>query len=93
MGIELRDETDYAGGEVWSLDQGDLRSVTRFAVKFTKEVSRLDVLVANAGVLTRRYEATKDGFESTCVCTFGADFSFLHLVNNASSSFIHRECR
>ena len=62
---ELRDEIGYVGGEVWMLDQGDLRSVVSFADKFNKEVSRLDVLVANAGISTTTYEATKDGYEST----------------------------
>lgn len=62
---ELREETGYAGGDVWMLDQGDLSSVVSFAEKFNKDVSRLDVLVANAGISTSKYEATKDGYEST----------------------------
>jgi NAD(P)-dependent dehydrogenase (short-subunit alcohol dehydrogenase family) len=47
------------------LDQGDFASVSAFVSEFEKQHERLDVLVANAGICTSTYEATKDGWEST----------------------------
>lgn len=82
MCVELREETGYAGGDVWMLDQGDLSSVVSFAEKFNKDVSRLDVLVANAGISTSKYEATKDGYESTCISA-RASLLWHTLINNS----------
>jgi retinol dehydrogenase-12 len=62
---ELREETGYEGGQVMKLDQGDFASVSAFVSEFEKQHERLDVLVANAGICTSTYEATKDDWEST----------------------------
>ncbi|TFL01331.1 hypothetical protein BDV98DRAFT_567919 [Pterulicium gracile] len=61
---ELRKETGYAGGEVRIVDLADFASVTKFAEKFNEEVLRLDIFVANAGMTSMKFEATKDGHES-----------------------------
>lgn len=49
--------------EVAELDLADLKSVHRFAEKFQKTYSRLDVLLNNAGIMTTPYFKTNDGFE------------------------------
>jgi retinol dehydrogenase 12 len=41
--------------EVWQLDMSDYESIKSFAIK-SKSLDRLDVLVANAGVLKNTYE-------------------------------------
>jgi retinol dehydrogenase-12 len=48
---------------VMRLDLASLRSVREFAAAFTKEYSRLDVLIENAGVSTGSRRVTADGFE------------------------------
>jgi NAD(P)-dependent dehydrogenase (short-subunit alcohol dehydrogenase family) len=47
------------------LDHGDFASVSAFVTEFEKVHDRLDVFVANAGISTTNYTATKDGWEST----------------------------
>jgi NAD(P)-dependent dehydrogenase (short-subunit alcohol dehydrogenase family) len=48
---------------VMPLDLASLKSVRAFALAFTAKFSRLDVLVANAGVMTQKRQLTADGFE------------------------------
>ncbi len=48
---------------VLQLDLASLASVRAFAAAFTAKFSRLDVLIENAGVMTRKRELTVDGFE------------------------------
>jgi NAD(P)-dependent dehydrogenase (short-subunit alcohol dehydrogenase family) len=48
-----------------ALDLGDIGSIRSFARAFGERYPRLDVLVNNAGVHTRKRETTRDGFEST----------------------------
>jgi NAD(P)-dependent dehydrogenase (short-subunit alcohol dehydrogenase family) len=43
------------------LDHSDFASVSAFVTQFESEHDRLDVFVANAGISTTKYEATKDG--------------------------------
>lgn len=49
---------------VMELDLTDLDSIKKFATNFTKDYSRLDVLLNNAGIMTTPYRLTKNGFES-----------------------------
>ena len=53
--------------ELWIIDLADFASVRRFGDEFEQDGGRLDILVANAAVLTTKYEKTKDGWESTLV--------------------------
>ncbi|KAJ7861310.1 hypothetical protein B0H14DRAFT_537850 [Mycena olivaceomarginata] len=62
---KLRAETRYEKGEVWIIDLADFSSVKSFADKFEQDGGRLDILVLNAGVTKRTYEATKDGWETS----------------------------
>jgi NAD(P)-dependent dehydrogenase (short-subunit alcohol dehydrogenase family) len=48
---------------VMPLDLASLTSVRAFAAAFVAKFARLDVLVANAGIMTRKRQMTADGFE------------------------------
>lgn len=50
---------------MWELDLASLASVNGFAQRCERELSRLDVLVQNAGMNTFNWVTTEDGFEST----------------------------
>jgi len=50
--------------DVMALDLADLDSVKTFAGEFTKKYGKLDVLVANAGVMNTPEGKTKQGFET-----------------------------
>ncbi|KAF7357962.1 NAD(P)-binding protein [Mycena venus] len=62
---KLKAETGYQKGEVWIIDLADFSSVKNFADKFEQDSGRLDLLVENAGVTKPKYEATKDGWETS----------------------------
>ncbi|KAF7357966.1 NAD(P)-binding protein [Mycena venus] len=62
---KLKAETGYQKGEVWIIDLADFSSVKSFADKFEQDGGRLDLLVENAGVTKPKYEATKDGWETS----------------------------
>ncbi|KAF7376690.1 NAD(P)-binding protein [Mycena sanguinolenta] len=62
---KIKAETGYNNAELWIVDLADFSSVKSFADKFEKNGGRLDILVENAGVATPRYEATKDGWETS----------------------------
>ena len=50
---------------VMPLDLADLASIRAFVAAFTARFPRLDVLVNNAGVTTRKRATTRDGLETT----------------------------
>lgn len=56
--------------DLMPLDLADLDSVRAFAAAFTEKYGRLDVLINNAGILGRKREETKQGFE----LTFGVNY-------------------
>lgn len=60
---ELAARTSSTHLHVMELDLASLASVRAFAAAFLARFARLDVLVANAGVMTRRRELTADGLE------------------------------
>lgn len=63
-----------------SLDLSDLSSVRSFAETFAKTYERLDILIANAGIMACPYGTTKDGFESQFGCNHLAHFLLLKLL-------------
>ncbi|KAF7326425.1 Short chain dehydrogenase sol3 [Mycena venus] len=65
LDTELNAATGYSKAELWIVDLGDFESVKQFADKFERDGGRLDILVANAALSVRKYEATKDGWESS----------------------------
>jgi NAD(P)-dependent dehydrogenase (short-subunit alcohol dehydrogenase family) len=62
---EIVAQTKNDGVVVMALDLGDFASIRAFAAAFAQRFPRLDVLVDNAGVTTRKRTLTRDGFEST----------------------------
>lgn len=60
---DIRGQLPSADLRVMRLDLASLQSVREFAAGFTKEFSRLDVLIENAGVSTGKRQLTVDGFE------------------------------
>lgn len=50
--------------EVWHLDMSSYASVLAFAKKVNADLPRLDVLLANAGMVTRKFRMTEDNEES-----------------------------
>jgi NAD(P)-dependent dehydrogenase (short-subunit alcohol dehydrogenase family) len=56
-------ETGAGELHVMRLDLASLESVRAFATAFTARFTRLDVLVENAGVMTKKRQVTADGLE------------------------------
>ena len=56
-------EFQNADVKVMELDLADLSSIRKFAGKFKKDYSRLDLLINNAGVMVPPHTLTRDGFE------------------------------
>ena len=51
--------------KVFDLDMSNFASVKAFAARVEKEVERVDVALLNAGVTTRYFERSKEGWEQT----------------------------
>ncbi|KZS97483.1 NAD(P)-binding protein [Sistotremastrum niveocremeum HHB9708] len=52
--------------EYWHIDLQSFASVSAFATRFEKEGGgKLDILVENAAIATRKYQKTPDGYESS----------------------------
>jgi NAD(P)-dependent dehydrogenase (short-subunit alcohol dehydrogenase family) len=62
---EIAAQSKNDGVVVMPLDLGDFASIRSFAAAFAQRFPRLDVLVNNAGIVTRQRTVTKDGLEST----------------------------
>ncbi len=61
-------------------DLSDLGSVRRFAQRFSARAQRLDVVVHNAGVMTRERELSVDGLELTFATNVLGPFLLTHLL-------------
>lgn len=61
---EILEQNPEAKVRVMEIDLTDLNSIKNFAANFSKDYSRLDILLNNAGIMTTPYKLTKDGFES-----------------------------
>ncbi|KAJ7765100.1 hypothetical protein DFH07DRAFT_738005 [Mycena maculata] len=55
----------YTHVELWLIELGDFESVKHFADRFERDGGRLDILVENTAVSMQKYEATKDGWETS----------------------------
>ncbi|MEX0663673.1 MAG: SDR family oxidoreductase [Acidimicrobiia bacterium] len=62
---EIRDRSGSDAVDVVALDLASLASVRRCAAEILEQRDRLDVLVANAGLVVGRRTETTDGFETT----------------------------
>lgn len=56
--------------DVWEVDLTDFESVKRFASRCERELDRLDILLENAGLVTK-WLLTTDGWETMQVLTSG----------------------
>lgn len=63
---DIKQSTGF-DAELWLIDLCSFASVKAFVDKFEKEVERLDILVANAAIISTKYETTEDGWETSCV--------------------------
>lgn len=63
--IKANPKIDPSSIEVWLVDLADFKSVKAFAQRAETQLSRLDVLVCNAGIANPKFELTTDGWEST----------------------------
>jgi NAD(P)-dependent dehydrogenase (short-subunit alcohol dehydrogenase family) len=62
----IASSTGRAGiAEAWELDVSRYASVEAFAARVNRELDRVDVLVANAGVVMKGFEVAEDGDEVT----------------------------
>jgi dehydrogenase/reductase SDR family protein 12 len=61
-------------------DLSDLDSVSQFVQRFTAQAERLDVLVNNAGVLTKEREVSTDGIELTFAINVLGPFLLTNLL-------------
>jgi NAD(P)-dependent dehydrogenase (short-subunit alcohol dehydrogenase family) len=62
---EIRERSASSSVDMVALDLADLASVRRCAADLLDQTDRLDVLVANAGLVVGRRTETADGFETT----------------------------
>lgn len=51
--------------QVWQLDMGSFESVKSFSDRVDSELERLDVALLNAGVLSRCFQLSPEGWEAT----------------------------
>ncbi|TFY73012.1 hypothetical protein EWM64_g11000 [Hericium alpestre] len=61
----IKKDTGFKNVEVRIIDLAQFDSVVDFGAKFEQEEKRLDILFYNAGVMTRDYATTADGWETT----------------------------
>ena len=61
--LHIKAATGHKNIELRLVDFAKFESVNEFCDKFEEEISRLDVLVADAGILNWEYVTTSDGWE------------------------------
>ena len=64
--IDIKVATGHKNVELRLVDFARFESVNEFCDKVEKEVPRLDILVANAGILKFGHDITSDGWEQQC---------------------------
>lgn len=76
--VQIRNATGNAAVETVIADLADLGAVRRAAADLRERLDRLDVLVNNAGALTRQRVVTVDGLELTYQTHVVAPFMLVH---------------
>jgi len=66
--------------EIILIDLNSLDSVRNFATKFSKKYKRLDLLIANAGIMFPPFQTTKEGFESQFGVNYLSHFLLVNLL-------------
>jgi retinol dehydrogenase 12 len=62
----IKEATGCSTLECWTVDLANFKSVSAFVDRFDKEGGeRLDILLENAGMATRNFHSTMDGWEDT----------------------------
>ncbi|PZX56927.1 NAD(P)-dependent dehydrogenase (short-subunit alcohol dehydrogenase family) [Algoriphagus ratkowskyi] len=77
---DILKEVPEADLEIILLDLNSLDSVREFAVVFSKRYERLDLLIANAGIMMPPFQKTEDGFESQFGVNYFAHFLLVNLL-------------
>jgi NAD(P)-dependent dehydrogenase (short-subunit alcohol dehydrogenase family) len=77
---ELRRQTGNEGAHCYLADLSSLNEVRRLAEQVLSEHERLDVLVNNAGIISREREETEDGLELTFAVNYLAHFLLTNLL-------------
>ncbi|SFT54873.1 NAD(P)-dependent dehydrogenase, short-chain alcohol dehydrogenase family [Algoriphagus locisalis] len=66
--------------EIILLDLNSLNSVREFSKEFSRKYSRLDFLIANAGIMMPPFQTTEDGFESQFGVNYLSHFLLVNLL-------------
>lgn len=75
----LREVPD-ADLEIILIDLNSLDSVRGFVAEYSKKYKKLDLLIANAGIMMPPFQTTKDGFESQFGVNYLAHFLLVNLL-------------
>ncbi len=73
---QLKSEFPSAELQLWQLDLGNLTSIETFAAKAKTENLKIEALINNAGVMSKHYTETTDGFEMTMGVNFLGVYTF-----------------
>lgn len=78
--------------EIMELDLNSLSSVRNFAQLYSEKYTRLDLMIANAGIMIPPFAKTEDGFESQMGVNYFSHFLLINLlfpiINNTPESRI-----
>ena len=77
---EIEQAVPQADMEVMRLDLNSLQSVRDFAVVFSSNYDRLDLLIENAGIMVPPFATTEDGFESQMGVNYFGHFLLTNLL-------------
>lgn len=72
--------------EVWELDLSDYESIQRFASRVDRELTRLDVVIENAGMLTEHFSMAGEDESTIKVNVLGTMFLALLLLPKLRST-------
>lgn len=73
-------EVPKADIDIILVDLNSLDSVRIFAKEYTQKYSRLDLMIANAGIMMPPFQTTEDGFESQFGVNYLSHFLLINLL-------------
>jgi NAD(P)-dependent dehydrogenase (short-subunit alcohol dehydrogenase family) len=77
---EIKRETQNPNIEVMELDLGSFESIRSFVANFNHRYGRVNVLINNAGMTSRTYGQTRDGFEQIVGTNYFGTFLLTRLL-------------